>query len=41
MADHALPDDGRLGRLIHEAYEFLPGPEMSRLSRLEANQRSS
>lgn len=36
MTDYPLPDDERLARLIHEAYEFLPGPDMSRLSRLEA-----
>jgi cytoskeletal protein RodZ len=35
MAEHPLPDDERLCRLINEAYEYLPGPDMSRLSRLQ------
>ena len=35
MADRQPPDDDRLCRLIHEAYEYLPGPDMSRLYRLQ------
>ena len=35
MADRPLPDDDRLCRLIHEAYEYLPGPDMARLYRLQ------
>jgi len=35
MVERPLPDDERLCRLINEAYEYLPGPDMSRLSRLQ------
>lgn len=35
MAERIPPDEERLKRLIHEAHEFLPGPDMARLQALE------
>lgn len=35
MTDRPLPGEERLGRLIHEAYEYMPGPDMSRLYQLQ------
>lgn len=35
MARFPVPDKDRLGRLIFEAHEYLPGPDMARLRELE------
>jgi len=35
MARFPVPDEERLGRLIFEAHEYLPGPDMARLRELE------
>lgn len=35
MAERPVPEEARLGRLIFEAHEYLPGPDMARLQQLE------
>lgn len=35
MSEHTVPDEERLARLIFEACEYRPGPDMARLGRLE------